>query len=63
MVDFSLRTVELDDQQRLDIERIAGVDEILGGLDGVAVHHLHAARNDAGADDGADALAGVFRFR
>ena len=33
MIDFGLRAVEFDDQQRLDIERIAGVDEILGGVD------------------------------
>ena len=31
MIDFGARTVQLDDQQRLDIERIAGMDEFLGG--------------------------------
>ena len=30
MVDLGLAAVELDDQQRLDVERIAGMDEVLG---------------------------------
>ncbi len=51
MVDLSLATVQLDDQQRLHIERIAGMDERLRRLDGELVHHLHAAGDDAGADD------------
>ena len=59
MVDFGARAVELDDQQRLDVERIAGMDEVLGRLDRRAVHHLHAAGNDAGADDPGDAFAAV----
>ena len=46
-----LRAVELDDQQGLGVERIAGVDEGLGRVDRRAVHHLHPARDDAGADD------------
>ena len=33
------------------------MDEVLGGVDGGFVHHLHAAGNDAGADDGGDAVA------
>ena len=57
VIDFGLAAVELDDQQRLDVERIAGMDEGLGGCDGGPVHHLHAAGNDAGADDGGDAVA------
>ena len=60
MIDFGARTVELDDQQRLDIERIAGMDEFLGCVDRRAIHHLHAARNDAGADDARNAFAGIF---
>ncbi len=51
MIDLGLRAVELDDQQRLDIERIAGMDEFLDRVDRRPVHHLHAAGNDAGADD------------
>jgi hypothetical protein len=50
-VDFHARTIEFDDQERLDIERIAGVNKSFGGVDRRLVHHLHAARNDAGADD------------
>ena len=53
MIDLGLRAVELDDQQRLDVERIAGMDELLDRVDRRAVHHLHAARDDAGADDAA----------
>ena len=63
MIDLGRRTVELDDQQRLDVERIAGVDELLGGVDRGLVHHLHAARNDARADDARDAFAGILGAR
>ena len=55
------RPVDLDDQQRLDVERIAGMDEFLDRVDRRPVHHLHAAGDDAGADDRRDAGAGVFR--
>ena len=61
VVDLGLRAVELDDQQRLDVERIAGMHEFLDRMDRRPVHHLHAARDDAGADDPADAFAGVLR--
>ena len=57
MIDLGARAVEFDDQQRLDVERITGMDKFLGGMNGGAVHHLHAARNDAGADDPSDAVA------
>ena len=50
-VDLDAGTIEFDDQKRLDVERIAGMDEGFGGVDRGLVHHLHAARNDAGADD------------
>jgi hypothetical protein len=63
MVDLDAGTIELDDQQRLDIERIAGMDEIFGRVDRRAVHHLHAAGNDAGADDVGDALAALLAGR
>ena len=63
MIDLGARPVELDDQQRLDIERIAGMDEFLGRVDRRPVHHLHAARNDAGADDAGDAFAARPRTR
>ena len=33
VVDLGLRAVELDDQQRLDVERIAGMDELLDRVD------------------------------
>ena len=37
------------------------MDEFLGRVDRRLIHHLHAARNDARADDLADAFAGVLR--
>ena len=61
MIDLGRRAVEFDDQQRLDVERIAGMDELLDRVDRRPVHHLHAAGDDAGADDGRDACAGIFR--
>ena len=60
LVDLDCGAVELDDQERLDVERIAGVDEGLGGVDRGLVHHLHAAGDDAGADDPRHAFAGGF---
>ncbi len=59
MIDLGLRAVQLDDQQGLDIERVADLDEGLGGVDRRPVHHLHAARDDAGGDDRGDAIAGI----
>ena len=63
VIDLGGRPIELDDQQRLDVERIAGVDELLGGVDRGLVHHLHAAGDDAGADDARDAFAGILGAR
>ncbi len=62
-IDLDAGTIELDDQQRLDIERIAGVHKGFGGVDRWFVHHLHAARNDAVADDARHALAGRLDLR
>ncbi len=62
-IDFDAGAIELDDQQRLDVERIAGVDERLGGVDRGLVHHLHAARNDSGTDDLGHAFAGGLDLR
>ena len=59
VVDLGLRTVDLDDQQRLDVERIAGMHELLDRVDRRPVHHLHAAGDDARADDLAHAFAGI----
>ena len=61
VIDLGLRAVEFDDQERLDVERIAGVHEFLGGVDRGLVHHLHAAGNDAGTDDARDTVAGILR--
>ena len=79
MIDLGLRAVEFDDQQRLDIERIAGVDKFLRRVDRGFVHHLHAAgmmpapmmretHSPASSDDGkptstARAVSGFFRMR
>ena len=63
VLDLGAAAVELDDQQRLDVQRIAGLHEGLGGPDGRPVHHLHAAGNDAGGDDVGDALPGLLARR
>src|SRR6478672_7760451 len=57
LVDLDAGTIELDDQKRLDVERIARMDKGFGGVDRGLVHHLHAAGDDAGADDARDAFA------
>ena len=63
MIDLDRGAVELDNQKRLSLARIAGMDKILRRLDRGVVHHFHAARNNAGRDNAGDAgrrrLAGV----
>ena len=38
MIDFGWRAIEFDDQQSLDVERVADIDESLGGVDRRPVH-------------------------
>ena len=59
-VDLVAGAFDLDDQQRLDVERITGADEILADLDRRLVHELDGDRHDAGGDDACDAGAGGF---
>jgi hypothetical protein len=47
---LGLGTVQLDDDQRLDVQRIARLGKIFGRLDGQPVHDLQTAGNDAGGD-------------
>ena len=51
--------LDLDDQHRLDVERIAGVGEVLADRDRRPVHVFHRHRHDARADDRRDAAARV----
>ena len=44
-------TVELDDQDRAGVRRVAGVDSRLGRLDRQPVHHLDRRRQDARGND------------
>ena len=55
VVHLGVRALDLDDQQGLDIERIAGMGEGLADLDGRLVHEFDRDRDDARADDGGDA--------
>ena len=61
MIDFGARTIEFDDEDRFDVERITRMDEFLGRMDRKPVHHLDAGGNDPGRDDAADAGAGLLR--
>ena len=54
---FDRRTVGLDQQHGRSVERIVGVHERLDGTRRLLIHHLEAARNDPGADDGAHGRA------
>ncbi len=49
---FLGRALDLNDQQSLDVERIAGLGESLAHLDGGLVHELDGNRNDTGRNDG-----------
>ena len=59
-VHFGLRAFDLDNQQRFDIERIAGMGEGLADFDGRLVHEFDGDGDQAGADDVGNAGAGVF---
>ena len=56
--DLVLGAFDLDDEQRFDVERIAGLGVGLADGDRRPVHELDGHGNDARADDGGDALAG-----
>ena len=56
--DLLVRPLHLDDQHRLDLERVAGLGEGLADVDRRPVHELDGDGDDAGADDGGNALAG-----
>jgi len=58
LIDLDTGTIEFDDQQRFDVERITRLDESFGGVDRRPIHHFHAAGDDAGADDPRHAFAG-----
>ena len=59
VVDFLVGSLDLDDQHRLDVERIACMGEGLADLDRRAVHIFKRHRNDAGGDDRRDAGARI----
>ena len=60
MLALRFRTIEFDDQQGHDIQRISHVDERFGRVNCRLIHHLHARWNDAGGDDISNALSGAF---
>ena len=50
-LDTRRQPVDLDDQDRGGVGRIAGVREALGGNDDAVVHHLDGRGDDAASDD------------
>ena len=54
-VDLVLGPLHLDDEERLDVKRIARGDEMLAHVNRGPVHELERDGNDAGGDDGGDA--------
>ncbi len=60
-VHLGLGALDLDDQERLDIQRIAGLGEGLADFDGRLVHEFDGDGDDAGADDLGHAGAGLHR--
>src|SRR3546814_3979216 len=63
VVAFGGDAVQFDDEQRLDVERIADVDERFGGMDRGSIHHLHARRYDPRRDDVGNAIARALHAR
>ena len=45
---FRVAALDLDDEHRLGVERIAGMGERLAGMDRRAVHEFERHRDDAG---------------
>ena len=58
-VDLVVGALDLDDEERLDVERIARGDEMLADVNRGPVHEFERDRNDAGGDDRGDASACV----
>ena len=56
---FLVGALDLDDEHRLGIARVAGLREILGDQDRLAVHVFHGDRDDAGRDDRRRAGPGI----
>ena len=54
-----LEPVELDEQHRGGVARVAGADEVLDGAGDLGVHHLERRGHDPGRDDPADRGRGV----
>src|SRR3546814_15267433 len=63
VVAFGGDAVQFDDEQRLDVERIADVDERFGGMDRGSNHHLPARRYDPRRVDVANAIAPALHAR
>ena len=57
VVDLHRRPIKLHQQQRFHIQRIAHLHKRFGRLDRRAIHHLHAAGDNARANNIGDALA------
>src|SRR3546814_6568295 len=63
VVAFGGDAVQFDDEQRLDVERIADVDERFGGMDRGSIHHRPARRYDPRSDDVGNAIARALHAR
>ena len=58
MINLRRSAVQLDDEKCLDIKGVADLDKSLSGMDGRPIHHLHARRDDPGANHRGDATGG-----
>ena len=63
MIGLHRRAVHFDNEQCLDIQGVADLNEGLGGMDCRPIHHLHAGRDDPGGDHGGDAIGGILGCR
>lgn len=60
MAAFRFRSIEFDDQQGLHVQRIADIHESFSGMDGRAIHHLHACRDNPFGNRVSHALSRAF---
>lgn len=62
LVHVGFHAIQFAEQDRRRVDRVTGVDEILGGADRQVVHHFQPGRDDAGTDQVGHRPPGAFHI-
>ncbi len=62
LVHVGFHAIQFAEQDRRRVDRIAGMDEVLGGADRQVVHHFQPGRDDAGTDQVGHRPPGAFHI-